>query len=171
MEDMKAYSVRGYLESVDGRRVVGVLESGDLVNFDPHGGGVEKLESDFQAVGVHKARDALYVVGTSGAHPVLARLDESGKPGDVEPWLASLAAHDALFDKRVHILDDRVTPALNAVWTSPYSAIGPYPFVSPFTPEVYANGTTSWLIGGPSYRAGGDVMTAVAFLPMGISYP
>jgi hypothetical protein len=171
MEEMEAYSVAGYLQSVDGRRVVGVLSSGDLVIFDPSGGGVIKGPDGMQVVGVHRADDRLFLVGTAGDQPVLAELDVNGNPMEIKPWAASLAAHDALHQRRIRVLDDRGKPTIDTVWAEATTAIGPFPFVSPFTPEDYARGSTSWLVAGPTYRAGGDIMTAVAFLPMGISYP
>ena len=38
-------------------------------------------------------------------------------------------------------------------------------------PARFAEGTTGWLVAGPSVAAGGETHTSVAFGPLGISYP
>jgi hypothetical protein len=164
------YSVRGYLTSVDDNLVVGLLASGELVVIEPQGGRTVQMSGPMRPVGVHRWDGRLYAVGASDDGPMLASIDKAGTLGTTRPWTASLMAQRALEGKNVRILDDRSEPLKKVVWTSPRSAIGSFPFLSPFSPERYAIGTTSWVIAGPSFQAGGDRMTAVAFLPIGIHY-
>ena len=56
-------------------------------------------------------------------------------------------------------------------WADPVSAIGPKPFVTSHSPDVYANGTTGWLVAGPGFQLDTNPQTSVAFAPVGIDYP
>jgi hypothetical protein len=123
-----------------------------------------------EAAGVHVWDGALWVVGTAGGEPVVAAIDDGGRQSQPVLWSASLAAVDALAGD-VLVLDDRSDPMRRVAWSAPRTAVGPFPFVHSHAPDAYAIDTTSWLVGGPSHAAGGDTETAVAFGPVGISYP
>jgi hypothetical protein len=166
------YSVSGYLASVDGDLVVGLLETGELLAFNRDGGAQVVDAGEIpQPVGVHRWGRRLYLVGLGAGGPEIAPIDRSGRPGAAQPWEASLSAAAALDGADVLVLDDRSQPMQRATWPSPASAIGPYPFLSPHSPEQYAVDTTGWVLAGPSYVAGGEQITAVAFAPIGIRYP
>jgi hypothetical protein len=162
--------VLGFLMSIDGRSFLGLLDTGDLIAFDRGGGGARPAGTSFSPLGVHRWDDRLFVVGISGADPAVARVGSDGSVGDGLLFTAARNAQQALSGSLV-VLDDRSDPRQHHTWTSPASAIGPQPFLSPFSPDVYALDTTGWLIAGPSFGGGGGEQTSVAFAPMGISYP
>ena len=56
-------------------------------------------------------------------------------------------------------------------WKSPTTAIGSWPFLSPFPLDQYAQDTTGWIIAGPSFESTSQVRTSVAFAPVGVSVP
>ena len=168
-EDFGQDAVLGYLESVDGDRVAGLLESGDLVTFDRSGGQVSSFGA-FAAAGVHKWDGSLYVVGMDEAAPMVAPLDDGGAPGDAQVWQSSERAQAAAAEL-LAVLDERSEPRKTVGWTHSISAIGEAPFVSAHSPDVYADGTTGWLIAGPAFQVETNPQTSVAFAPIGISYP
>lgn len=161
-------AVRGFLQSVDGNRVVGILETGEVVSYDRSGGSA-RAYNGFGAVGVHKWNDTLYLVGMGATDPMIARVDTDGDVGAPIVWQASLEAAAALQGSHA-VLDERSEPRQTVGWADPVSAIGPMPFVSAHSPDHYANDTTGWLIAGPDF-SGTNPQTAVAFAPIGIRYP
>jgi hypothetical protein len=164
-------AVLGFLHSVDGDVVVGLFEGGDKVVFRRgQGGEVRPAGDNMTPVGVHRWDDRLYLVGTGAGNPAVAAIDRAGRAGSGQLWQASVRAAAAL-DGDVAVVDDRSEPMRRVAWPSPRTAIGPHPFVSEHSPEAYAIDTTGWLIAGPSFNAGGERITAVAFAPVGVSYP
>lgn len=162
-------SVLGYLQSTDGERVVGLLETGEVVSFTRDGGSAEAFDA-FTAAGVHVWEDQLYLVGTSGTTPVIAPILPDGSIGAHQTWEASVAAAEHLAGT-VAVLDERSQPRQVVGWADPTSAIGPAPFISAHSPDVYADGTTGWLLAGPAFQQSTNPQTSVAFVPVGISYP
>jgi hypothetical protein len=162
-------AVVGYLQSVDGNRVVGLLETGELVSFDRSGGAVSGF-TGFAAAGVHAWEGQLYLVGMDGEQPVVAPLDPGGQPGAAQVWEASAAARLSL-GSALAVLDERSAPRKTVAWEDSISAIGEAPFVSAHSPDLYAEGTTGWLIAGPAFQVETNPQTSVAFAPVGISYP
>jgi len=146
----------------------GVLSDGRIVVFNRDGGSARNA-TGMTALGVHESDGALWVAGTSGG-PVIASIAGNGAVGNPEPWQAASKA-DASLRGPLHVIDDRAAPRRNISWTDSYSGIGPAAFLSASTPHHYAIGETLWLVGGPSYDAGGELHTQIALAPIGVSYP
>lgn len=68
-------------------------------------------------------------------------------------------------------VDDRRLPSRKTEWADPRTATGPFPFLSEHRLDHYADGTTTWLVVGPDYLAGGQPETAIAYAPVGVAYP
>ena len=162
-------AVRGYLQSVDGDRVVGVLETGEVVSYT-RAGGQAGAYNGFNTVGVHKWGGSLHLVGMGATAPMIARIGADGSIQTPVPWDASMAAASSL-DGTHAVLDERSEPRQTIGWADPVSAIGPMPFMSAHSPDVYANDTTGWLLAGPGFQLDTNPQTSVAFAPIGISYP
>jgi hypothetical protein len=161
-------AVLGYLQSVDGNMVAGVLETGEIVSFD-RSGGAARVFNGFGVAGVHKWDGSLYLVGMGAADPMIARIDSAGTIGAPAVWQASLEAAGSL-QGDLAVLDERTEPRQTVGWADPVSAIGPMPFISAHSPDVYATDTTGWLLAGPGFQLDSNPQTSVAFAPVGISY-
>ena len=160
----------GYLHTVDGSNVAGLLRNGDLVAFSRSGGGRQPV-TGFTAVGVHLWRDQLWLVGDGDGQPVVARLDTAGSVGTPVVWRASERVSASL-NAGVIVIDERTDPRRRVRWQDPRAGSSVLPFVQPFSPHRYARGTTAWLVAGPAYTVGvGERWTAVAFAPVGLDYP
>ncbi len=170
MDELTAYSILGNLVSTDGRQISGLLPDGRRVFFTDEEGTVLPASEEMDSVGLHLWQDKTFLVGTVDEKPVVAQV-EGDSIGPVSPWEASLRARDSLRGKHVRIVDERQAPMTETTWTNPSSAIGSYPFLSPYTPNQYTDHSAGWLIAGPRYETSGAQITAVAFTPMGISYP
>jgi hypothetical protein len=164
------YGVRGYLQMAEDGLVVGLLSDGRLIEFDESGGRILDPPQGLKPVGVHKWEDKLWLVGLQSDRPALAPITESGEPGAVEPWTASAEAASALQGPQ-EVIDDRALPSRRVTWPDVRSAIGDYPFLSPFSPTPHAEGTTLWAVAGPRYDVGGIQETSFAVAPFGIRYP
>jgi hypothetical protein len=165
-----AYGIAGYLQVNSRGLVAGVDKTGRLITFDGATGALSVVTS-MTAVGVHPWKGELYVVGTKDGSPVVARLDDSGILDEPVTWTASQAANAALAGG-VTVLDDRLMPRSQVHWAQPGSAMGGYPFVHAHAPDRYGPDMTGWLVAGPSFPfSGSERQTAVAFAPVGISYP
>jgi hypothetical protein len=174
-DEVEEDGIAGYLQSIDGDIVIGLIRAtadteARLLVFDRRTGNgrVENI-SGILPVGVHRFDDRLYLVGSNGSAPGIAPLSRTGDPSSALTWDASNSYASAVDD--VVVLDDRSDPRRTVRWTGTSSAIGPYHFVSEHSPDVYADGTTGWLIAGPSFTVSGEPQTSVAFGPVGISYP
>lgn len=163
-------AVLGYLQSVDGQLVVGLLETGELVAFDRGGGEVRPVSDGIVPVGVHRWQGELWLVGEGGGRPGVARLNASGEPGPPLVWNSSEKAA-ARLEGQVAVVDDRAEPRKRVGWPDPVPAIGSFPFVHAHSPDHYANETTGMVIAGPSYDFSGQPQTSIAFGPVGITYP
>jgi hypothetical protein len=162
-------SVQGFLQSSDGALFAGLLADDRLLLISRADAAARAI-TDMTPAGVHLWDDRLYLVGTGGGSPVVAPLDRSGNPGPPVQWQASLRAAEALRGP-VAVIDERAAPWRQLTWNDPVSALGGAPFVSAQAPHRYAEGTTLWVIAGPSFDAGGQPQTSIAALPFGISYP
>lgn len=168
LETLPEYGIDGYLMANDGGLYAGVDVEGQLVVLDKSGG-QRKAVGGMTPAGVHRWNGSLFLVGDDGSKPKIADIDDDGKVGSVKTWDASLEAVDG-FGKSVEVIDDRSLPSRELEWKNPRTAMGPFPFVHPHSTDLYADDTTSWLIAGPSFSAGGEDRTAIAFAPVGISY-
>jgi len=167
--------IAGYLQSVDGDIVVGVVRAttdteAELLVFDKRSGnGRVTSIGALEAIGVHRFEDQLYLVGTNGSEPGIAPLSKTGSPSSAVEWRASTRLDSAV--REIRVLDDRSDPRRGVTWRDTASAIGPHMFVSEHSLDVYADGTTGWLFAGPSFTVSGEPQTSVAFGPVGVSYP
>lgn len=169
LDDVEAYGVGGYLQASDEGLWAGVLASGQVLVFDKSGGRVRDA-AGMTAVGVHRYEGKLFLVGESDGRPRVAAISDEGGIDGASNWEASQAAAAAL-KGTLEIADDRSLPARTRNWKSPRNAIGPAPFVSAHSPDPYADGTTLWAIGGPTFDSGGEPRTAAAVGAVGIAYP
>jgi hypothetical protein len=163
------YSVLGFLQISGSGLVAGLLDTGQLVVFDDQGGRVSAIDS-MTPVGVQRWGSDLFLVGTAKGHPVIAQLDESGKPGSPQVWAASEAAAASL-NGAITVRDDRALPAEVVTWSQAKTAMGDFPFLHSHPLAAHAPDTTLWLIAGPSFNTGGAQVTAFAMAPVGLSYP
>lgn len=163
------YSVQGFLHADSSGLVAGLLHDGRLVTFDRRGGRVRDVPG-MTPVGVHVWNENLWVVGTANERPVIAPIGGAGAIGGVVEWDASAFAAGELRGAK-DVRDDRSLPSRTTTWTTVTTAMGPFPFVTAHSPVQHADGTTLWLVAGPSYDAGGVRVTAFAVAPVGITYP
>ncbi len=168
LDTLPAYGIRGYLQSNDLGLYAGLDIEGQLVVLDS-GGGQRRAVEGMDPVGVHRWQGELYLVGSSAGEPKLARIDDDGDVGKVRRWKASVAAANQLGSK-IAVIDDRSLPSHDTVWQGPRTAMGAFPFLHEHSLDHYADGTTTWLIAGPSFSAGGEDHTAIAYVPVGIAY-
>ncbi len=169
MDDLGEYDILGYLQPSGDGLWAGVDKTGQLVMFD-HSSGRRVGVSAFKAVGVHRWDKQLFVVGETPGGPVVASLDSRGNLGGAQSWSASSAAVSSLGGS-IEVVDDRTLPSRKTTWKNPRTAMGDYPFLHAHSLHRYSDGTTLWLVAGPSFKAGGADQTAIAAAPAGISYP
>jgi hypothetical protein len=169
LAEVPQYGIAGYLQASDQGLFAGLLSTGELVVFDQSGGRVKGV-SGIEPVGVHRWEGRLWLVGMRDGSPAVAEITDDGSIGDVQGWDASRAAASALPDP-LEVVDDRRLPAHTVTWKDPRNAVGPAFFVSPHSLDRYADGTTQWLVAGPSFDFGGEPRTSVAVAPVGVSYP
>lgn len=162
-------SVQGFLASPNGSLFAGLLADGRLLLASRTEAAARPV-TDLTPAGVHVWNERLYLVGTGGGVPLVARLDGSGNQAAPVQWDASLRAAEALRGD-LAVIDERSAPWRGRTWTDPVSAFGGLPFVSAHGPHRYATDTTLWLIAGPSFDAGGQPQTSIALVPFGIEYP
>jgi hypothetical protein len=170
LDDLSTDAVLGYLEGRGGR-VAGLLRDGRLVVFGAGASGVyhPAQQGGVEPVGVHARDQRLWLVGLRGDRPVLAEIGADG-PGPVEVWEASETAAENLRGQ-VAVRDEREQPYVFVDWPRRRSAVGAFPFLSPFSPPRHSEGMTGWLVAGPDFENLVEGMTAVGFAPVGISYP
>jgi hypothetical protein len=118
---------------------------------------------------VHEWEGRLYVVGESGGRAKIAAIDTSGSIEGARTWDSAEIAEDNL-GSSIEVVDDRSLPSRLTTWKNPRTAMGSELFVHGHRLDHYADGTTTWLIAGPSFTAGGEDRTAIAYVPVGISY-
>ena len=162
-------AVLGDLQSVNGALVAGLLDTGDIVLFDREGGELRSVP-EMTPRGVHRWDDRVYVVGEAGGQPNIARVQDNGDFGGPVLWDSSLAIANRL-NGNIRVLDDRREPRRVISWEDSETAIGDFPFMTPWSPHRYAEGTTGWLVAGPSFEVAGTRRTSIAYGPVGISYP
>jgi hypothetical protein len=168
LETLPQYGVLGYFQSNDEGLYAGLDVEGQLILLDDSGGRRVAV-GGMTPHGVHRWNGKLYLVGEAGGGPAVATIDDDGDVGKIREFDASREALDDM-GSEIDVVDDRTLPSTETSWSNPRSAIGPFPFLSPHSLDPYANNTTSWLVAGPSFAAGGQDFTAVAYAPVGIAY-
>ena len=158
----------GQLQGNEQGIYAGLLDNGDLLSFNS-GGGSSKELPNFAVEGMVKINGSLWVTGTADGGPVVGEVTGIGNVGGVIRWESSERAAENLVGN-TKVLDERYSPAEPVSWSSPVTAIGTWPFMSPFPLDHYAVDTTGWLVAGPSFESI-TVRTAVAFGPVGVTVP
>jgi hypothetical protein len=163
--NLPEYGIVGYLQASDTGLYAGLDNAGGLVVLD-HSGGTRRDVNGMTPVGVHKWDGQLYLVGEANGRPKLAKLDDDGDVGKIGDWDASI---DALGELKgtTEVIDDRSLPSTQTKWRDARTAMGSFPFLHPHSVDRYASATTTWLVAGPVLN---DEITAIAFVPVGISY-
>jgi hypothetical protein len=169
LDQLPEYGIAGYLQANDQGLYAGLTTDKQLLVIDKSGGGTRGV-GGMDPVGVHRWQGELWLVGVNGNTSLVAHIDDSGNVGGPRTWSASLNAAGGL-NGSVKIIDDRSPPSHVTYWGSPRSAMGPAPFVHAHALDHYANDTTGWLVAGPSFQVGGEDRTAIAFAPVGVTYP
>jgi hypothetical protein len=164
------YGVQGYLQSSDSGLVAGILDGNRIITFDKAGGRVRDVGGDVTAVGIHRWKGALWLVGKANDRPVVAQLNSAGEVGAAKVWDASLETAASLVGEQT-VRDDRSLPSRTTTWTSVVTAVGEFPFLLAHSPIEHATDSTITLIAGPSFDTGGARVTAFAVAPVGITYP
>lgn len=170
-ETLGEYSIRGFVEFSDAGLGAAVIGDGFVLAL---AGGKSKLldpleSHDMEAIGVHRFGGELYVVGTRKGGPVVAPLDSGARLGEPQKWNSSLGVQSRL--DSLGVVDDRSLPFAEQAWTDVRSAVGEFPFLSPYTPDIVARGTVAWAFAGPDFLAGGNTITQIGVGAAGISYP
>ncbi len=159
--------VLGQLQANDDGVYAGLLSDGRLLTFNA-GGGVAKSLPDFDVQGMARVGGKLYVTGTLDGRPIAAEVRGS-QVSDAVRWKASERAAAGL-QASVSVLDERYSPAEPVKWQNPETAIGTWPFMTPYPMDTYAIETTGWLVAGPTFEST-QIRTAVAFGPVGLTVP
>lgn len=162
------YGYVGFIQSDDQGLYAGLDNIGNVTLFDKSGGSIEGVGGMIPA-GIHSWEGRLYVVGSDNGVPKIAPIDTAGNIGSTRKWNAAVAAQDNLGGE-IDVVDDRSLPSRDVTWNDPRSAMGPNIFVHSHPLDHYADGTTTWLFAGPSFDAGGEPRTAIAYVPVGIRY-
>ena len=149
--------------------VAGLLSDGRLLRANRSGAGMEMVTA-MAPVGVHEHHGRVYLVGTVNNQPAVSPLSLQGSLAQPVPWQLSATVASTL-SAGIAVLDDRSAERNYVRWNGARSAIGRFPFLSAHDPRDYAVDVTGWLVAGPSYDTGGISYTAVAHVPIGISYP
>lgn len=169
-EPLPEYGVRGYLQRNEDGLVAGYVGDGRLVIFDEDGGRVIGVDTErMQPAGVHLWDGDIWLAGVSDGRPALSRIKRDG----IEPpirWTASERAASALA-RPITVTDDRSLPSRTTTWTDVVTAVGEFPFLSAHALTKHADGTTLWVVAGPSFDVGGARVTSFAIAPVGVSYP
>ncbi len=168
-EELPPAGLLGDLLPVSPGRYVGLAEDGRLFIVDGEGGRFRAVEG-MEPSGVQRWGEQIYLVGVGDKGALVSAIDASGKQLGAQAWQASRDLGKAL-NTNVLVRDDRSLPAREVEWKKPVSALGAAPFLSPYSLDYYADGTTLWLVAGPDFESGGEPYTAVAVIAAGVSYP
>lgn len=164
-------SVVGFIAMTSHGHAAALLSSGELVFVTRNSARVVTVDT-MTAEGVQLWGDRLWLVGTDGSSPVLAEISSGGAAGSSQQWDASLDIAARLSDS-IDVVDERRSPRNVTTWDESETAIGPYPFVAPYSLLPYGQDSVGWVVGGPVYtdHTNGDTCRSVAFVPVGVSYP
>jgi hypothetical protein len=169
LDTLPEYGIVGTLQPRPEGLYAAVDVEGQLVLLERAGGG-RRTVGGLVPVGVHEWEGKLFLVGDDDGTPRLLEIGANGALGGVERWDASVAARKNL-GSEIEVLDDRTLPSHKVRWQGPRSAMGRAPFLHAHRLDHYADATTSWLVAGPDFEAGGVTFTAIAYAPVGVSYP
>lgn len=169
LDEVEQDGILGFMQVSDAQVAAGVLSTGELVVFDPNGGGVRD-PGNLEPIGVQRWDGDVWVVGLGNGRPAIARIDERGVLESPQVWSSSEKTATALRGSHV-VLDDRVKPVRTVTWNDPTQAVGDFPFLQAHPIHPYAQDTTLLLVAGPGYSTAGQPFTSVAVAPVGITFP
>jgi len=168
-QEVEPYSIQGFLQVSDGGLAAGLMDDDRLLILNEESGGLKSVDA-FDPVGLIKWDGDLWVSGTQGGAPVVARLDDDGGLGTVKSFTAAEQANGNL-GGTIEVLDERSDPSSDRTWSGVSSAISSHPLLSTHPLDVYTEGSTGWIVAGPSYDGPNEPMSAVAFAPVGVTVP
>ncbi len=166
--DTPAYAVLGFLQFDDGGRGAGLLPDGRLFTLSRRDSAV--VTPPFDAQGILRWQGELFVTGTEGGTPVVARLDPNGDLTGTVDFRTVIRAEEALLDGSF-VNDERSRPLRRDRWDIVQSGIGERPLITPWPVDPYTNASVGWLLAGPSFATGIEPVTAVGFAPLGVEVP
>jgi len=146
-----------------------LMADGRLLILNDTSGGL-KIVDGFDPAGVLLWDGELWVTGTQGGSPVVARLDDGGSLGSTQAFTTAERASSNL-GGTLEVLDERSDPSSDRTWSGVGSALSSHPLLSTHPLDVYTAGSTGWIVAGPSYEGPTEEMTAVAFAPVGVAVP
>lgn len=164
------YGVLGTLRTNKAGTVVGLTSLGSLVAFSRSGGGLVEIDPAVKPVGVHLWKDALWLVGTRDDRPVVAPIDDAGRPGAFVAWQSSERALANLAGT-ITVRNDASFAARELTWTNVRPANAAYPFLVATSPWPHSPDVTLLEVAGPEQGGAGQTSTLSAIAPVGISYP
>ena len=167
--ETEVVSVQGELRVSDQGLVAGLLSDGSLVVINDEGGSNYAVTA-MDPVGIQAWDGELWVTGTSSGTPVVARISVSGELGDPVEWSSAVTAEGRI-SQGMTVLDERSDPSRTDSWNTARTAISDHPLLSAHPLDVYTTDSTGWLVAGPSFSSTPEDMTAVAFVPIGVSFP
>jgi len=168
LDTLPEYGITGYLQPSAAGMYAGLDSEGQLVVLD-RSGGRRVAVGGMTPAGVHLWDGQLYLVGEAGGRPKVAKIHDDGSVGKIRTWSASEAAAENLGGK-ISVVDDRSLPSRTTKWQGVRTAMGSFPFLHAHRLDHYADGTTGWLVAGPGFSASGQDYTAIAYVPVGVSY-
>lgn len=168
-DDLAAYAILGFLQPNDAGLMAGLLEDGRLLVFNDNSGGPKNVDG-LTPGGMLRHEGTLWVSGTDGGDPVVARLGDGGDLGGAERFDTARTADGGL-GGNLEVMDERSDPSRFRSWDDARSAMSTQSLISPYPLDVYTTASTGWLIAGPGYSTGIEGMTAVAYAPVGLAVP
>jgi hypothetical protein len=165
-EALATGSIQGFIQFSDEGVGAGLLDDGRLLLLRNKNASIQAV-SGMDPIGVQRWGGDIYLTGLADGVPVAAQIRSNGELASPRRWASSTNAATTL-DRGITVRDERSDPAINAKWSTPVSAIGPAPLLSPWPIDVYTLSSTGWLVSGPGYSTGIDDYTAVAFAPLGV---
>jgi len=168
-EELEAHALEGGMRVTSNGLGAGVLTDGRVLIFD-EGSSEIVTPNDMEAVGVQLRDDALWLTGQSSGVPKLARISDGKILTSALDWPSSTSLISRISSGLV-VADERTDPTRKTHWSEVSSAIGAGGLLSPHALDPHTFDTTGWLFAGPYYVANDLVITAVAFAPVGVSFP
>ena len=164
----ESYGVVGFFQSTGGGAWAGVRESGSLILISPAGG--YDTTPDFDAYGLLKTQQNLFVTGLLGNSAVAAKVSHNSELNGAREWKSPTNAYSSL-SGQVSVFDERNSPLRKTTWTEAESAIGVLPLISAHPLDPYTLQSSGWLVAGPSYTGPAEEITSIGFAPIGWTSP
>ncbi len=165
---LEEYAFEGGLRVNSKGLGAGLLGDGRVLVFNDSGSALQTPEFADPA-GVQLWDDSLWLTGEDSGAPWVSAINPDFSLSPTQNWESSGKLSSKLSNGLV-VLDERSDPSRNARWTEVESAIGAGNLLSPHPLDAHTLDTTGWLFAGPYYESNLTI-TAVAFAPVGVSFP